>query len=86
MAAVCYVSLNPVGAGLVGRAADWEWSSVRVHLAGEADDRLVTVRPALGLAPCFADLLLENRDQAYAALRRAGGTASGRRCGVRHRA
>jgi len=33
-AAVCYVSLNPVRAGLVARAEDWPWSSVRAHLAG----------------------------------------------------
>jgi putative transposase len=28
MSAVCYVSLNPVRAGLVARAEDWPWSSV----------------------------------------------------------
>jgi putative transposase len=73
MAAVCYVSLNPVRAGLVGRAADWEWSSARAHLTG-ADDRLVTVRPVLNRVSCFADLLLEDRDDAFAALRRAEST------------
>ena len=35
-----YVGLNPVRAGLVARAADWPWSSVRAHLAGK-DDALV---------------------------------------------
>jgi putative transposase len=54
MAAVCYVSLNPVRARLVARAEDWPSSSVRAHLAG-ADDRLVTVRPVLDRAPRFAD-------------------------------
>jgi len=39
LAAVSYVSLNPVRAGMVGYAADWAWSSVRAHLAG-------LVRPA----------------------------------------
>ena len=38
MAAVRYVSLNPVRARLVARAEAWPWSSVRAHLAG-ADDR-----------------------------------------------
>lgn len=54
--AVRYVSLNPVRAGLVGRARDWEWSSVRAHLAG-ADDGLVTVRPVLDRYVRFADML-----------------------------
>jgi putative transposase len=54
--AVRYVSLNPVRAGLVRRAADWEWSSVRAHLAGE-DDGLVIVRPVLDRYPRFADML-----------------------------
>jgi putative transposase len=35
-----YVGLNPVRAGLVSRAEDWPWSSVRAHLNG-ADDALV---------------------------------------------
>ena len=32
--AVRYVELNPVRAGLVKRARDWRWSSVRGHLKG----------------------------------------------------
>lgn len=39
-----YVGLNPVRAGLVARARDWPWSSVRAHLAG-ADDALVKTAP-----------------------------------------
>lgn len=35
-----YVGLNPVRAGLVERARDWPWSSVRAHLSGR-DDALV---------------------------------------------
>jgi putative transposase len=64
------VSLNPVRAGLTQCAAEWEWSSVRAHLAGK-EDGLVTVRPVLGRVSCFSDLLLEDRDEAFAALRRA---------------
>jgi putative transposase len=73
LAAVSYVSLNPVRAGLVLHAADWAWSSVRAHLAGQ-DDCLVTVRPVLDRVRCFADLLLEDRQEAFAALRRSEGT------------
>src|SRR5271156_3974360 len=72
MSAVCYVSLNPVRAGLVARAEDWPWSSVRAHLAG-ADDPLVTVRPVLGRVASFAKFLLEDREDAFVALRRAEG-------------
>ena len=46
IAAVRYVSLNPVRAGLVSRAEDWAWSSVRAHLNG-VDDGLVRARPVL---------------------------------------
>jgi putative transposase len=37
LACARYVELNPVRAGLVDRAADWPWSSVRTHLEGSAD-------------------------------------------------
>ena len=46
LAAIGYVALNPVRAGLVARAADWPWSSARAHLAGH-DDGVVTVAPVL---------------------------------------
>jgi putative transposase len=46
MAAVRYVSLNPVRARLVTRAQVWPWSSVRAHLAG-VDDELAVVAPVL---------------------------------------
>lgn len=39
-AALCYVERNPVEAGLVGRAWDWEWSSARVRLGMATEDRL----------------------------------------------
>ena len=37
MAAVRYVELNPVRAGLAERAEDWRWSSARAHVTGHAD-------------------------------------------------
>jgi putative transposase len=39
-----YVGLNPVRAGLVARAEDWPWSSVRAHLGGR-DDALARAEP-----------------------------------------
>jgi len=48
LAAVRYVELNPVRAGLCLCAEDWPWSSVHAHLKGE-DDELVTVKPTLDL-------------------------------------
>jgi putative transposase len=46
IAAVRYVELNPVRAGLCRQPRDWPWSSARAHLAGR-DDALVTVQPML---------------------------------------
>ena len=37
LAAVRYVELNPVRAGLAKRAEDWPWSSARAHVGGRAD-------------------------------------------------
>jgi putative transposase len=54
--AVRYVELNPVRAGLVTRAEDWEWSSARAHLKGE-DDGLVRVQPILERVPDWAAFL-----------------------------
>ena len=79
LAAICYVSLNPLRARLVSRAEAWPWSSVRAHLAGK-DDGLVTVRPVLDLVPHFADLLLSDQDEAFVELRQAEG--SGRPLGT----
>lgn len=56
LAAVRYVSLNPVRARLVRAAEDWPWSSVRAHLAGK-DDGLVEVAPVLGRIPDFRELI-----------------------------
>jgi putative transposase len=71
-ATVSYVSLNPVRARLVSRAEEWSWSSVRAHLAGE-DDSLVSVRPVLDRWPNFKDLLLQDDDETFSALRKAEG-------------
>ena len=54
--AVRYVSLNPVRAGLVAKAADWQFSSVREHLSGISDG-LLDVRPVLERFPDFTGLI-----------------------------
>ncbi len=41
LAAVRYVELNPVRAGLVAAAEDWSWSSARYHLSLTVRDQLV---------------------------------------------
>ena len=70
--ALRYVSLNPVRARLVAKAADWRWSSVRAHLAGK-DDHVCRVAPARERVGDFAAFLDESFDEAssYAALRKA---------------
>jgi putative transposase len=75
IAAVRYVSLNPVRARLATRAEEWPWSSVRAHLAGR-DDELVSVAPVLRIAPDIAALLAPHGDDeaSFAPLRAAEGT------------
>ena len=46
LAAVRYVELNPVRAGMCDRPEAWRWSSARAHLSGKSD-RVVDVRPML---------------------------------------
>ncbi len=62
-AAVRYVALNPVRAGLVKRAQDWPWSSTRAHCEGK-DDVLVTVAPVLERYGDFATLLDSGDEEA----------------------
>ena len=58
-AAVRYIELNPVRAGLVSQAMDWKWSSARAHLMG-VDDALVRVQPMLRLYSDWANYLAES--------------------------
>lgn len=82
IAAVRYVSLNPVRARLAARAEDWAWSSARAHLA-QTDDGLVTVKPMLdrlGVAGVAELLRAGPADEAaFAALR--GAETTGRPLG-----
>jgi putative transposase len=54
--AFAYISLNPVRAGLVKRAQDWKWSSVRAHLTGRLDG-VTKITPALLCIKDFAGML-----------------------------
>jgi putative transposase len=73
VAAVRYVSLNPVRARLVARAEDWQWSSVRAHLNAE-DDGLVSVRPVLSRIGDFAALIASRDETGFESLRASEGT------------
>ena len=70
-----YVGLNPVRAGLVARALDWPWSSVRAHLDGRPDPLLTPGPLAERLGedlPQYFDLDVD--EEAKRALRRASST------------
>ena len=74
IAAARYVALNPVRAQLVERAEQWEWSSVRAHLAGQ-DDGVVSVAPLIERLGDFGAFLGGDEDQqATRVLRRSEST------------
>ena len=66
LAALRYVELNPVRAGLVLRPGDYRWSSARAHLDGK-DDGLVKVEPMLSYIGDWAEYLALDLDEAEAA-------------------
>jgi putative transposase len=70
-AAIRYVLMNPVRAGLVERAADWPWSSARTLLGLEADG-MTMAGPVAERWPDLAALLESAEDEERTArLRRA---------------
>ena len=58
IAAVRYIELNPVRAGLCARAEDWRWSSVHAHLTNVRDD-LVNTAPMRERIPNWREYLSE---------------------------
>jgi putative transposase len=82
-AATRYIALNPVVAGLVGRAEDWPWSSTRGQLAGE-DNELTTTAPLRALIPDFAALLATPSDAATTRIERANPAQGGERSKTPH--
>lgn len=59
LAAVRYVEMNPVHAGLVKNPEDWEWSSARFHLGLRSDDWLVRERTLFGLVNDWPNYLTQ---------------------------
>lgn len=69
LAAVRYVELNPVRAGLCARAEDWPWSSVHAHEDRESDG-VVNVDPMLTRIPNWrAYLETDSRSKTIKTLR-----------------
>jgi putative transposase len=71
-AAVRYVLLNPVRAGLAARPRDWPWSSIHAHLGGTGDG-VTAIGPIEDRFPGLAGLLDAGADdrEAHDRLRRA---------------
>ena len=60
LAAARYVELNPVDAGMVKEAADYQWSSARFHLGVSHSDALVRDRKLMGLVEDWPEYLKGN--------------------------
>jgi putative transposase len=60
-AAIRYVAMNPVAAGLVERPQDWRWSSVHTHLAAR-EGGFVEVAPVLSRTGPFLEFLRQEAD------------------------
>jgi putative transposase len=71
MAAVRYVELNPVKAGMVQSAEDYPWSSARFHLGVVATDVLVKDKHLLGLVENWEEYLRQDDDKATSRLVKA---------------
>ena len=69
LAAVRYIELNPVRAGLCESPQSWPWSSVKAHLQGR-DDELVKASPMLKLVNNWADYLSDGEEKYFNQLRR----------------
>lgn len=69
LAAVRYIELNPVRAGLCQQADAWRWSSSRAYLSGKTDG-VVNVRPLLAqISDWRTYLSLQDSPQTISALR-----------------
>lgn len=73
VAAIRYVLLNPVRAGLVETATDWPHSSARAHVLG-MPDKLVNCAPATERVPDWPDFLSQTDSSKTKALRLHGHT------------
>ncbi len=79
-AAIRYVELNPVRAGIVDEATDYEWSSARAHAHGRRDGLLDPDRPFPGpIGNWYQWLAAGLEEEVLTRIRR--NTASGRPTG-----
>jgi putative transposase len=62
LAAVRYIELNPVRAGLCRQATEWRWSSVHAHLRTRPDP-IVTTKPMLDRISDWQSYLAERETQ-----------------------
>ena len=69
LAAVRYVEMNPVAAGLSANPEEYRWSSAAAHLAGN-DDRLVTVKPLLDMVGDWQEFLTLAEEEELAVLKK----------------
>ena len=69
LAAIRYVEMNPVAAGIVSDPAQYRWSSARAHLEG-TDDLLASPFPLHDMVPRWDDLLYLSSDEELKILKR----------------
>lgn len=69
LAAVRYIEMNPVRAGLAADPYAWQWSSAKAHLEG-TDDILVKAAPLLEMAGDWRGFLADVDDEEREKLRR----------------
>ncbi len=69
-AAIRYVLLNPVRAGLVGAATDWPHSSARAHIWGESDSLVNPLPVARRIFDWSEYLRVDNDDPTTELIRR----------------
>ncbi len=62
LAAIRYIEMNPVAAGMVSRPEEYRWSSARFHLEG-TDDLLASAFPLHDLIPDWKELLYLSSDE-----------------------
>ena len=82
LAAVRYIELNPVHAGMAAKAEEYRWSSAQFHLGRLAADPLVKDRSLLGLVRDWAKYLEGSDEAAHKQLLRS--IRSGRPAGSDH--
>jgi putative transposase len=64
LAAMRYVELNPVRAGLCTRPEGWRWSSIHAHL-GEVEDRLVDSHVLKKILPDWSSYVRASQSEAF---------------------